>query len=870
MATESAADPAPSRFKVHLLDVGEAKYGDCVLCQFGDTSVLIDGSHPEDHDPHPTLPSIPEQLAELLGTPANQPSRVTLLVVTHAHSDHIGCLPRLVRDNKLHAEWALVADPKLGWGRPINDSVTDAEESATPLALKLMAALREESRADQSEDELRRYLDEIDGLEANYTQMLQTLVDRGTKLFRYGRDDFSDLTDQFDSIGMKVLGPNEAHMLICADYIATRGRDMFVGLSDWLAETDTAEELDLIGIYRQLATGRDSFGRATFDAVDSTGGSAAINNQSIVLTFNFGGHKLLFTGDMQFAKAGVTGLSTEMRALRDVVEGEGPYSFVKIAHHGSFNAFDENVLGEMGDTPIYGISTGVKSTSHPDPDLLRLLDQNRDRLTWVRTDRNGRVTIEFDGTNVNINPQRSQTLNDPTPNTQDQPGPESPATEPGTGLAALRTTTTPVETGKGSGQVISRSIVSSLQDQVEVRIRVPHTHTRISFSLEIEPKDAAPDTAVRAGSDRLPEIQVAGGRALQPLLFVTSRRELELNIGANETAHLLRAMSDQGLNVYDGLPAGMLNSSEAAPLVRQQLQAYPQAEGVVIIGGYDVVPAQRLDVLPADLRAQVSGNSDPDDFLVWSDDIYGDRDGDRLPEVPVSRIPDGNWWPLVYSSIQAGAGGASVDRYGIRNVRRPFADTVFSALPGSGQMLRSQPVKYDQTNPPISLAAQRLYLMLHGDYSDASRFWGEDELGSVEALNVGNIPQQFTGVVFTGCCWGALPVTEPAIMADVTQPPAHRATSSSVAFTFLKAGARAFVGCTGAHYSPLEAPFDYFGSPMHRAFWRFMGEGQAPALALFNAKKEYVAGMPHGQTGVLSRAIEFKILRQYTCLGLGW
>src|SRR5688500_5634309 len=349
MATESAADPAPASFKVHLLDVGEAKYGDCVLCQFGNTTVLIDGSHPEDHDPHETYPSIPEQLRELLGGSANQPARVTLLVVTHAHSDHIGCLPRLVRDNRLQADWALVADPQLGWGRPINDSPTDAEESADPVARILTAALREESRADQPEDELRRFLDELDGLEANYTQMLQTLVDRGTRLFRYGRDDLADLKSRFNNIGMKILGPSEAHMLICADYIATHGRDTLVGLSDMLAEVDISTGTDLIAAYRRLATARDSAGRVTFDAVDSTGGSAAINNQSIVLRFRYGGHKLLFTGDMQFAKAGVTDLGNEMRALREAIEEEGPYSFVKISHHGSFNAFDESVLVEMGD-----------------------------------------------------------------------------------------------------------------------------------------------------------------------------------------------------------------------------------------------------------------------------------------------------------------------------------------------------------------------------------------------------------------------------------------------------------------------------------------------------------------------------------------
>ena len=111
-------------------------------------------------------------------------------------------------------------------------------------------------------------------------------------------------------------------------------------------------------------------------------------------------------------------------------------------------------------------------------------------------------------------------------------------------------------------------------------------------------------------------------------------------------------------------------------------------------------------------------------------------------------------------------------------------------------------------------------------------------------------------------------------------PPAGRFTpgqslgiktdDESIALAFLTRGARAFIGCTGSHYSPTVKPYGYFGGPMHEAFWRQTYAGKAPAEALFNAKIEYLKGLPHGQTSVPLRAIEFKILRQYTCLGLGW
>ena len=68
----------------------------------------------------------------------------------------------------------------------------------------------------------------------------------------------------------------------------------------------------------------------------------------------------------------------------------------------------------------------------------------------------------------------------------------------------------------------------------------------------------------------------------------------------------------------------------------------------------------------------------------------------------------------------------------------------------------------------------------------------------------------------------------------------------------------------------MEDPFTYYGAPMHTAFWQHYSSGKSASQALFNAKIDYLAGMPHGRTGATQLAIEFKILRQYTCLGLGW
>src|SRR5262245_19814290 len=78
----------------HFLDVGATKYGECTLVRFGDIAVLIDGSHESDFAGQDGYDSIPVQLEQIFGHPP--PFKITFLVVTHCHADHIGCLPKLV------------------------------------------------------------------------------------------------------------------------------------------------------------------------------------------------------------------------------------------------------------------------------------------------------------------------------------------------------------------------------------------------------------------------------------------------------------------------------------------------------------------------------------------------------------------------------------------------------------------------------------------------------------------------------------------------------------------------------------------------------------------------------------------------------
>jgi hypothetical protein len=353
------------------------------------------------------------------------------------------------------------------------------------------------------------------------------------------------------------------------------------------------------------------------------------------------------------------------------------------------------------------------------------------------------------------------------------------------------------------------------------------------------------------------------------LLFVTATEQLIKNVGYQEAGLALAAIRAAGHSLLEvQQPANPYHE------VRNVLTGLTY-DGVVVLGGYDVLPSARMDVLDPALREQVGYSTahDPDAFIVWSDLLYGDSDGDQMPDLPVSRIPDGKSSALLRAALTAReqSGGSA---FGLRNVQRPFADDVFKGIAGEAKPLQSEPQSAIDFTQSIA-DATAYYLMLHGSYNDSSRFWGEkagsDPSEDVEAFNIDNVPDSTGGIVFAGCCWGALAVQNRAVDFQPGQTIQALTPNLSIALKFLEAGAKAFVGCTGSHWSPLTPPLDYYGGPMHTAFWQnVMAGGQAPALALFNAMKRYARDIPHGRTTGFEQAVEMKTLWEFTCLGLGW
>lgn len=772
---------------VAMLDMGNRKYGDATYCEIEGVKILVDGGHRGDEVPSVRMPfSVPDQLKFLTGH--DGPYALDLIVVTHCHSDHVGCIPELVASGTITARWALLADARMGFGAPLDQHFPSTPSTE---AGRVAAALREEPLPDSAgDDEVAYLIDAAATLEERYAGLIENLNQQGTKVVQFGRDPHFALEHAFDGIGFKILGPTVDQLLICAHRIE---RDRARRLVETSALPDMSSE---VALYRALIAQR----AADDGPIEDGGVGAALNNQSILLKIGTGDRSVLLTGDMQFALPGVGGLTQRMELLRQTVRNAGPYRFVRLAHHGASNGTDEAFLNDCKGTQFFGISTGAGDPSHPSKVVLDLLGSRADELRWARTDRNGLTSLRLDE-------------NDPQ-----------------------------FQIARGN-----------LNEADQTRKRAPEALPQRGAAGRRRPRNRPTSTSADATS-RL--------EGLPSLTFVTNSGRLRDRIGggADLAIDLIRSAQHEVIDLREDLPP-----HDIAQLAKG-------ANGLVILGGYEVIPPNSVDTLPKRARDEWmdARGRDPDNCVVWTDDFYGDVNGSGLAELPVSRIPDGRDPDLVMRALAARPSRTSAS-FGLRNVRRPFAEAIFQSFAGDEKMHLSEPALTGSVAANL-IDADHVYLMLHGQSNDGTAFRGEfleDPLDGREcdAFSISDIPNATGALVFAGCCYGALVSREPAWPKPKGKIN-DRSASESVALSFIQAGARAFVGVTGVHYSPPEEPFDSAGAPLHRFFWQHVMAGKAPAVALMLAKIDYVFAMSDN-AGRMGFA-DHKTWRQFTCLGLGW
>jgi len=834
--------------KIHLLDVGTDDYGDALLCRVGGRTILIDGGHPGDDRSGGGRAGLVDQLTKLFGH--EPPFKPDLLIVSHAHLDHIGALPTMVGNSVLEPVVALVADPDLGWG--VSTDSDSAGSFDGPRSVT--AALREEPiPTDRDDGQLSKWIADGADLESRYRTMLERLRARGTTVIRHIQDpgEVRALEKDWKDLKLDILGPSEAHALICADRIQRSMGAIDAQIADMATQDATAKPVDL---YRRLfAAGADSADAA--DAADRLG--AAVNMLSIIVTFVADGQRVLLGGDMEFASDRLPDprLASPLRSLRQRITKLAPYGFLKLAHHGSRNGVDAKMLDTLGPSLRVGIVTGSGSANHPNAQVLALLAARKGKLHWARTDRNGPSTIDLSKAGTAAFKVSKGDLDDERAGGGDLGAGTVTTSYPGVFVneSQVTATRTPgVSTTQVARDGASIDITVSLPIGVGARI-----------ALEVEPLGTVRRTDFRESMSTISTGIAPDGGRLAGVLVVTASEPLSDNVGATEAAGAIDALEALGGTVLD--LGERLDVATAASRTREALLA-GNHRGTLILGGLDVVPAAIVDTLPPDVRSRLTANDDPDDFRVFNDEAYGDLDGDGLAELPVSRIPDGRSAALLRRAVAAQPSRRQRSA-AVRNIARPFAERVYGKLPGQRPILISLPTR--AKTPVYPLDADILYLMLHGNWQEADVFEGEDEFQEVvAAIDVDDLGPTSNSVVFAGCCWGALTVD--AIGRDVANGRKFtpRPPERSMALSFLMQGAQAFVGCTGVHYSPIDPPLSHYGEPMHQFFFEELGD--SPAEAMFKARQRYVRGIPHGPTNLRSQAIEYKIWRQFTCLGIGW
>ena len=221
---------------------------------------------------------------------------------------------------------------------------------------------------------------------------------------------------------------------------------------------------------------------------------------------------------------------------------------------------------------------------------------------------------------------------------------------------------------RGPGPAVAeraRVVRRGTNDSVEVRVNVPHRKTKVTITIEVEPDDGPFEAAIAAPRQR-PDAsprRLGDGRQLPRLVFATDPDRLGQRIGVATATQVLDQLRGEGHAVVAAARDQLLNR------VRQAINATPRVRGVVLLGGYSVVPAQIVNTLPAELTGVRV--RDRDRLQVWSDDGYGDRDGDGVPSCRSAACRTGK---------TAASSSARCDRLDLRRSPRGAASAISGGL----------------------------------------------------------------------------------------------------------------------------------------------------------------------------------------------
>lgn len=128
------------------------------------------------------------------------------------------------------------------------------------------------------------------------------------------------------------------------------------------------------------------------------------NNASLVVRLAYGERTFLFTGDAEDYESSAKHSAWEQ--MLGTEKGKLHVDLLKAAHHGSSNGTTREVIDAVRPSIVTISCAAGNDYHHPHPKVMRMLEQDRDRIKVYRTDLEGTITAVCDGHQIEMSSEK--------------------------------------------------------------------------------------------------------------------------------------------------------------------------------------------------------------------------------------------------------------------------------------------------------------------------------------------------------------------------------------------------------------------------------------------------------------------------------
>lgn len=128
------------------------------------------------------------------------------------------------------------------------------------------------------------------------------------------------------------------------------------------------------------------------------------NNASLVARLTYGEKTFLFTGDAEDYESSAKPSAWEQ--MLGAEKGKLHVDLLKAAHHGSSNGTTREVMDAVKPSILTISCAAGNDYHHPHPKVMRMLEQDRNRIKIYRTDLEGTITAVCDGHHIEMSTEK--------------------------------------------------------------------------------------------------------------------------------------------------------------------------------------------------------------------------------------------------------------------------------------------------------------------------------------------------------------------------------------------------------------------------------------------------------------------------------